>query len=415
MELFDHQKKIVDEDKSTAGIFLGTGGGKTRVVLLLVRGKTLIIAPKTQVEDKNWEREKEKLGLNSLDITVISKEKFRKIWNDLPYYETVIGEEAHTLCGVTPSVVYRKRQPVPKTSQLFQAVLDYKKKHNPKRFYLVTATPTRSPMAVWGAAQLLGIQWDFYQFRQKFYIPLPMPGRQVWTPKKDEATKLLLSQLVKDLGYVGRLEDWFDVPEQTYKTEYFALTDEQKKRIKLLPSEFPDPLVCFGKKDQVENGILSGDEYTAAQAFDCGKMNRIMDLAEEFPKLLIFAKYTQQINLIAKMLRDEGKKVLILSGATKDKGQLIKEANESKECIVIAQSQISSGYELPSYPCVVFASLSGSLVDLVQAQGRVQRAGSLKKNLYIYLVTKGGSDEARFKTNMLKQDFHEAMYIKEQQ
>jgi predicted helicase len=80
--------------------------------------------------------------------------------------------------------------------------------------------------------------------------------------------------------------------------------------------------------------------------------------------------------------------------------------------VVIAQSSVSAGYELPSFPCVVFASLSGSLVDLEQAKGRVQRLGKLKKNLYVFMVVKGGVDEARYKANIDKQDFFEHLFLR---
>ena len=64
MNLYAHQKQIVDEDKKQVGIFTGTGTGKTKTALLLARGKTLIICPKTQKEDRNWEREIEKINFS---------------------------------------------------------------------------------------------------------------------------------------------------------------------------------------------------------------------------------------------------------------------------------------------------------------------------------------------------------------
>jgi hypothetical protein len=87
-ELFDHQKRIIDDDPKKTGLFLGTGSAKTRTALELARGKTLVICPKTQKEDQNWERENEKWGCG-VDLTVISKETFRRDEHILGRFDTV--------------------------------------------------------------------------------------------------------------------------------------------------------------------------------------------------------------------------------------------------------------------------------------------------------------------------------------
>jgi len=412
MNLYSHQQKIIQENKDKVGIFLGTGGGKTRVALALARGKTLVICPKTQYEDQNWQREAQKMGLK-IDLTVISKEKFRSSWPLLPHFDTVIADECHVLAGVTAAVRWRKGEQYPKASQLFEATQAYIKKNLPERLYLLTATPAKSPMAVWALGKLLGKNWDWFKFRDKFYIQLPSIGRNVYKARSDRKTKETIGELVRGLGYTGRLEEWFDFPESTYKTDSISLTKEQEKRIKEIPNEYPDPIVALGKIHQIENGVLGGDEYVAPESFKNEKIERILQYAEEFDKILIFAKYLAQIEAIKKALEKAGKKVLILTGATKERGNLISSANSNEGCIVIAQSQISLGYELPSFPCVIYASMSWSQVDLIQSYGRVQRANALKHNLYIYLVVHGKNsiDEAVFKTLMNKQDFHEKIYL----
>ncbi len=412
-KLYSHQQKIIDEDKPVSGLFMGTGSGKTRTALMLARGNTLVIAPKTQVEDGNWFREWDKIDMEDdhvFPLKVISKETFRRDWEKLPRFDTIIIDEAHTVLGVTPNVRWVKKQAIPKASQLFEAVGQYIMLNKPSRVYLCTATPIRSPMTVWGAAKLLGQKWDWYKFRDKFYIRLPMPGREVYQPKNDVATKNKLGELVRKLGYTGQLSDYFDVPEQTYKTIHVDLTSAQRVRLKELPFEYPDPIVLVGKKHQVEQGILSGDEFNKPEEFKNEKIDTILELALEFPRMVIFAKYRAQISAIASTLRTEGHKVLEMTGDTKDRGALIAEANQAKECIFIAQAQVSSGWELPEYPTMVFASMSYSVVDRIQAEGRIHRANALKKNLYITLVARGGIDEAVAKCIDNKKDFQEAMY-----
>ncbi len=426
MNLYAHQKKIVDEDPHKVGLWLGTGSGKTRIALLLAKGDILVIAPKTQVEDRNWEREYRFIIEDKIKdykehqpvkifrprLTVMSKEEFRRDAMHLPRFHTVIVDEAHTCLGVTPNIRWRNRNPVPKSSQLFEALEAYIARTKPDRLYLCTATIIQSPMTVWAAGKLLGQTWDWYKWRESFYIRLPMPGREVYQAKRDSATKDRLAKAAQKIGYTGQLSEYFDVPTQTYKVDYVDLSTKQKQRIKELPLEYPDPLVLVGKKHQVENGILSGDEFNAPELFHNEKIEKILEYSIQFPKMIIFAKYRTQIEQIASAMIENDKKVFILTGDTKKRGDVIKEANKSDEYIFIIQSSIAEGYELPSCPVMIFASLSWSIVSYVQAQGRILRANKLKKNLFIHLVVKEGIDEYVYKAIMAKEDFHAHLFLK---
>lgn len=411
-DLYDHQKKIIIEDKKWVGLFLSTGSGKTRTALLLARGETLIVCPKTQYEDKNWEREAEKLNITHAHITVISKEMFKKMAPSLPKFETFIIDEVHTALGVTPNIRYRNKQAIPKASQLFEAIEEYLKRCPPERFYMITATIIRSPMTVWGMTRLFGKNFDFYNWRQTFYTRLPMPGREVFIPKNDTETKNKLARVVQAFGYVGRLSDYFDVPDQIYRTINLDLTETQRKRMRELALEYPDPLVLLGKKHQVENGILAGDEFKAPELFENQKIEKLLELSEEFPRMVIFVKYSAQIAQIASAFENTEKKVFVLEGSTKDRGELIKTANETYSGVFIAQAQISAGWELPEWPVMVFASMSYSVVDRIQGEGRILRANAIKKNLYIDLVVRGGVDQAVHEVISNKKDFNERVYLK---
>ena len=129
--------------------------------------------------------------------------------------------------------------------------------------------------------------------------------------------------------------------------------------------------------------------------------------------MIIFAKYTAQIEKIKDILKDNKYNVLTLQGDTKDRESIIKEANDSDKCIFIVQSSISAGWEAPDIPVIVFASMSYSIVDYIQSRGRILRANKLKKNLFIHLIIRGGIDEAVYKSILTKQDFNEKIYLNE--
>lgn len=397
-ELYNHQKQIISEDKKKFGIFTGTGSAKTRTALELGEGSVLVICPKQQRDDETWQRNARAFDIIT-NLTVVSKEDFKKVWDTLPPFDTVIIDECHTVLGVTADTRQVNKQPVPKTSQIFEAVYNFLKKNPPKRFYPCSATPVSKPMNLWAVAKLLGVNWDYFGFRAKYYFEVRMGARRVWLPKRDKETKDQLAELVKKLGYVGSLNDFFDVPEQTHKEVFVELTKGQKDAIAKLNIEEADPLVRRARTRTIENGILYAKKVESkgkmdtmvkkTEIFPSEKIDYIIERAYEFPKLLIFANYTAQILEIEKALKKEGFNVSTLTGKTKDR-TFIKKVDESPEPhIVVAQSSVSAGYELPSFPCVIFASKSWKYVDYEQGLGRVLRSNKLKKNLYIHLLVKG--------------------------
>jgi len=420
-KLYKHQEKIIKEGKLKCGLFLGTGASKTRTALEMAEGETLIICPKQQRDDKTWERENEKWG-TKVDLKVLSKEDVRKLWDTIPACTTLIIDECHNNLGITPMYVQKNKIQRPKTSQIFQATLDYVIKHKPKRMYLLSATPVPKPMSMWGIGVLFGQKWDFGAFRSTYYTEIRMGGvRRIWMPKKTDEAKQRLASLVQKFGYTGCLNDFFDVPEQTHKTVEISLTGEQKKAINEMLILEADPLVRRSRLRTIENGLLYGKKIEELDGkvdlmtnqtilYKNNKIDYIVERAHEFPKLLIFANYTGQIEEIAKVLRAEGYKVSILNGATKDRS-FIKKVNDSPEPhIIIAQSSISSGYELPTFPCVIYASKSWRYVDYEQSVGRVLRSNHLKKNLYIHLVVEG-CDKDCHEAIMSGQDFQEKLTL----
>ncbi len=418
--LYQHQKIIIDEDKKWCGLFTGTGSAKTRTALELAEGDILVICPKQQFLDGTWEKNAEKFGIGKL-ICTISKETFRRDWRDLKRFDTVIIDECHNNLGVVAETRQRKGVQIPKTSQIFEATLLYLQKHPPKRLYLCSATPVSKPMNMWAIATLLGQKWDFSRFREKYYFPIRVGQRQIWTPRKDVETKERLAGLVRKFGYTGSLNDFFDVPDQTHKEVKIDLTDPQKEALKEMSKSEADPLVRRARQRTIENGVLYGKKVDVISRgvesmidkttiYPSKKIDYILERAIEFPKLLVFANYTAQINEISDALQKEGYKVYTLTGQTKDRATLVQEAEKASEAIVVAQSSISSGYELPSFPCVIYASKSYRFVDYEQSLGRVLRSNKLKKNLYIHLVV-NGADEDCHKAILSGADFQERLSV----
>lgn len=421
VEFYDIQKKIILEDKRTTGVFLGTGVGKTLPTLVIAKGKILVVCPKQQKLDKTWQKNNEKFFLGK-DLTVMSKEEFRKHAATLIRFDTVIFDEGHNMLGVLPETRQKNRVTIPKTSQMFEEALNYIKKHAPERFYICTATPMSKPMNVWALGILFGKAWDFFKFRETFYFATMMGRRQVWLPKKDEATRQRLAFAVQKLGYTGALHDFMDVPEQTHLEVEMELTPQQKTAIRELDQEEADPLVRRSRLRTIENGVLYGKKIESisdkedvmvkdTQLFDNGKTDYILERAEEFPKMFVFAAYTAQVNAIAEALRAAGYQAWTVTGQTKDRGTIFQEFEKQKQCVIVVASQICEGYRVPSAPCMIFASKSNRFVHYDQGKGRILDGQHLKKNLYIHLIVPDGADEDCHKAIMSGSDFQERLSV----
>ena len=116
------QKTIINDDKPVTVFFLGTGVGKTLTALAMAEGPTLVVCPKQQKLDRTWEKNNEKFALGK-NLTVVSKEEFRRDWTEIGYFDTVIFDEGHNMLGVLPETRQRNKVAIPKTSQLFEAAL----------------------------------------------------------------------------------------------------------------------------------------------------------------------------------------------------------------------------------------------------------------------------------------------------
>jgi superfamily II DNA or RNA helicase len=394
MELYQHQKDLLDRNPKKRLLAFGTGTGKTLSALELAKKNNvnaLIICPKAL--KPMWERKVKEY--TPLQHHVLTKEEFKKQHKDLPRYEAIIADEAHHFSGMT--------------SALSKSLDKYIRTHQPWCVWLLTATPFRStPWNIYRLAQFLGREFGYNTFKHRFFYEVRMGPRTV--PVMRPYMERDIAELVHEIGDVVALEDCADVPEQTFETELLALTKQQVKGIASLEdSAF---ITRFTHTHCIENGLLNGDGYSEDQTFECNKTERILELVRENKKIAVFCRYNAQIDYYKTILEKEKYRVFVINGAVKDRDSVVQNIEATSECVVLIQAQCSEGYELPSIGVIVFASLSFSYLDYVQALGRFLRINKLKKNHYIHLVIEGGYDQDIYNCIMDKKDFDVAIYEK---
>ncbi len=385
-DLTKYQKDFLAQKLVRAMLVWSTGTFKTRTSIEWAKkwgGTTLVVCPKGITE--NWKRECKKWNVSAAPIKVITKEQFKKIVTEgtLDYYDNLIIDEADWFFGMK--------------SALSKSLLAYMKKYGP-HLLLLTATPLRgTPWNIYRAAQFLGKEWSYPLFQAKFFTPIWMGPRQIWTPKKDDATKELMRQTIASIGDVVRREDHFDIPEQSYETVHVD-EDSIQKKMKLA--------------SQAVVAIARFTDDHRAEAMNQNKLEVVERLIEEEDgPVAIVCRYHEQINSMTEYLEKKGIVTGEVSGRTSTAmRQLnIDNTNAGHVKALLIQSSTVEGYELPNVRLMIFASLDYSYRNRVQAEGRILRMNAIAKNAYVTLIA-GDADEAVWKAVQDKQDFNPLTY-----
>lgn len=406
MNLYAHQKKIVDLLPHKHLLAHGLGTGKTITALALARRVnlgTLIICPK--MLKPKWEREANSWLVNTEyglmtrgDYVVLSKEEFKKHFKTLPRFQAIIVDEAHNTFGSLKS-------------QGHKALYAYIKVHNPTYVWLLTGTPyTSTPMSVFALGRLLGAPWKWMDFRDQYFRERYIGRRVIFEPRP--GIEAAIAERVKEIGSVVRLDECIDVPPQTFEEEEFAWTSDQLKALKELKERESNPLTRFTKAHQIAQGILIGDEYRPDQFFKCLKNDRVVELAEQNEKLIVFSRYNLHLEHLSDMLNEKGILNVVINGATKNREALINTSNAAKRVILLVQADCSEGWEAPSFGVVVHACLGYSYVKYNQSLGRVLRINAPKPNYYLTLTTKDSADMLVSEAMRKKESFHDAIFLR---
>lgn len=397
MEFFAHQQRLLTQNPPRHLLAWGTGVGKTLTAIELARNnchEVLVICPKGL--RTNWTREIFKYTMNSdVIFMVISKEEFRRDWQILPRYDGVIIDEAHTFAGIK--------------SQLHKSMLKYLKKHDVKFRWLLTATPfLRNAWNIFALGKLLGMQWDYFSFRHKFFYERMMGQRTFWDARPGMQEEV--AALVADIGSTVKLEDCIDIPEATFNVEYFAMTAAQKTAIKSVKETLP--IVRFTKYHQVAGGVLKGNEYEPSRRIDCDKVRRVVELAEENYKLIISCRYLEEMQMLREELRghNESRWIDLINGETNDKQAVVDDFNAQTSGILIVNAMCSEGWQAPSSQLIVFYSYDFSIKNKIQMEGRIRRIDRPQKVTYLSLVTEKSIDVAVVEALSRKMDFDAAIY-----
>ena len=262
---------------------------------------------------------------------------------------------------------------------------------------------------------------NFYKFRNRFCVMGGFNKRQIVNYKDLD----LLIKKEHSIAYRVTKKEALDLPEQTFETRYITLTPSEKKLYNTLKKESATELANgetisastvltkLLRLQQFTGGFVIADGEEKPQQIGSGKINALEDIVDDYvidsgKKLVIFARFRAELDLIQKLLDKKKLKYGVIYGDIKlsDRGEIVKDFQENEETkVFLAQIDTAGlGITLTAADTCVYYSVNFNYAAYSQSLARIHRIGQRNTCTYIHLTTKGTVDELIMKALHKKED-----------
>ncbi len=380
-QLYAHQKRFLERNPRRALLVWETGTGKTYAACewlkLNAKRDALVVCPKNIV--RKWEKD---LADRGTFATVITRDEIKKV--DISGYNTLVIDEAHDFA----SALFTKGR-----SQRATRLYTHIKARPNANVLLLSATPIRStPWNLHTLMCYLGRYWPIKDFRDTYFQFVDRYGRMHYEPDKD--WRIRIRKPLEAYADIVLMSDCADIPHQEHIVEHIPWT---KKHEELLSNEYQEPIAAWHERHRAEQS----EE----------KWKRVKELIDGYQKIIVVCYYREQIDDYVKRIGSE-REVHVIHGGVSDQESIINAAQASKDCVLIVQASLGSGFDADTFSVMVFASMGFSYVSLVQMRGRINRIHNLHENTYYYLL--GGKCDKGVHDAMEKHsDFDPIAYLNE--
>lgn len=266
--------------------------------------------------------------------------------------------------------------------------------------WLLTGTPAaQSPVDAYGLAKILNPKSvprafnafrDLVQIRQSMFVFKNRP----------EAEEIVHSILQPAIRYTK--EECLDLPELVYQTRDVPLSAQQEKYYKLLKKEMlmqaggeeisaANAAVALNKLLQLSAGAVYSDTGEIIEFDVKHRSNELLSIIDETPhKVIVFVMFRHTIELVQKVLQDEGHTVDIVHGGVSvgKRAELFNQFQTSKEprILVIQPQAAAHGVTLHAANTIIWWGMTLSLETYMQANARIHRAGQVNKCNVVHLI-----------------------------
>jgi len=263
---------------------------------------------------------------------------------------------------------------------------------------------------------------NFYKFRNRFCVMGGFNKRQIVNYKDLD----LLIKKEHSIAYRVTKKEALDLPEQTFETRYITLTPSEKKLYNTLKKESATELANgetilastvltkLLRLQQFTGGFVIADGEEKPQQIGSGKINALEDIVDDYvidseKKLVIFARFRAELDLIQKLLDKKKLKYGVIYGDIKlsDRGEIVKNFQENEETKVFLAQIDTAGLGITLTAAVtspVYYSVNFNYAAYSQSLARIHRIGQRNTCTYIHLTTKGTVDELIMKALHKKED-----------
>lgn len=422
MELYEFQKNVLEQtkDRNHVAYYLEMGLGKTFVgsekLMKLKNNVNLIICQKSKIND--W---KEHFNTHYDNVYVWDLTKKKDFENFID--DALLKPEMFTSIGIINYELAFRRSELLQlnnfTLMLDESSMIQNEKAKRTRFILslraeniilLSGTPVGGKYEnLWSQCRLLGWYISKTEFWNRYIKTrlidvngFSLPIVVGYTNIRDLKDNLRLHGAV-----FLKSSEVLDLPEQVDIKQYVESTKEYKS---------------FKKNSiiEVEDETLVGDNILKKMLYErqlCGeynenKLNALKEIMESTNnRLIIFYNFTKEKDLIVDICKKLNKSYSIINGEIKD----LKAYEDNEDSITIVQYQAGAmGLNLQKANKIIYFTLPLSSELFEQSKKRIHRIGQVDTCFYYYLLAKGTIEESIYKTLLMRKDYTNELYRKEQ-
>lgn len=360
MELYEWQRKALEKPNDYALWCAETGCGKSFAGVLWQkqknRGENPVAFCIKQIEGAWLERMPNKQVFTPHSI----------LKAELPENPTsILIDEVDAFAS--PLFLAKKR------SQCAAKLYEYIRANPQAHVLAMSATPIRStPWNLHTILTYLHRYIDYKEYRDiYFYMDQPrFMNRPAYFPKPGWQKQI--QTLLEENAEIALLSDV--VPPDKMPDESHIIKDKHKK-----PNYEKNPEWEAAKQFHADNLLEQG-----------AKDKTIAEISRGYRKVVLVVYRSQEVERLRKKLSKE-RQTFVVDGGTKDVHAVELEAEACPECYIIIQASVGAGFEIPSFPCMIFVSQGYGVRNFVQMKGRICRSDDLIKSVgrkkldYFYL------------------------------
>lgn len=422
-KLFNHQKDAVAKMLPTrvGGLFMEMGTGKTRTTLELIK----IRLAKNKINKVVWftpvslkENIKREILKHTDCNSVYVFDNKTDIDNIPPAIFYIVGIES---MSSSDRVVLTVNHTIDDNTFVVVDESSFIKGHRSKRTeriifisskakyrLILTGTPISNGIVdlysqmKFLSPKILGYK-SFYSFANNHIEYSEKFKGMILRTKNDE----YIAKKIEPYIYQVTKEECLDLPEKIYKSYYFYLDKksreiyEQTKEELLFSVEELDSYTIFKLFTALQQ-IVSGfkrfgkGEKRIEKRLSDDRVNLLLEIVEKLKddKIIIWAKYQSDIDVIAKALSKIGK-VATYTGKLNDKkkSKSLDYFRDEANFLVATPSSAGYGNTIVEAHTVIFFNNNFKYSERLQAEDRTHRIGQKEKVLYIDIICANTIDE----------------------